>query len=113
ESWGGKQNPLTLPTTRSSDKAQKSSATVKISAAHFLRYKFTGSIQWRNRQQRSAPESVTRQRSFTGIYIAIIRQVDKHTPFTMARVILREITLNGRSNRVSLRIFFHICVKWL
>jgi len=23
ESWGGKQNPLTLPTTRRSDKAQK------------------------------------------------------------------------------------------
>ncbi|PLC35032.1 hypothetical protein C0Q87_24560 [Klebsiella aerogenes] len=39
ESWGGKQNPLTLPTTRSSDKAQKSSATVKISAVHFLCYK--------------------------------------------------------------------------
>jgi hypothetical protein len=40
ESWGGKQNPLTLPTTRSSDKAQKSSATVKISAVRFLCYKF-------------------------------------------------------------------------
>ncbi|EBJ3275758.1 hypothetical protein DSE37_21515 [Salmonella enterica] len=39
ESWGGKQNPLTLPTTRSSDKAQKSSATVKISAVRFLCYK--------------------------------------------------------------------------
>jgi len=36
ESWGGKQNPLTLPTTRSSDKAQKSSATVKICAVRFL-----------------------------------------------------------------------------
>ncbi|WP_348943230.1 hypothetical protein [Enterobacter vonholyi] len=36
ESWGGKQNPLTLPTTRSSDKAQKSSATVKIYAVRFL-----------------------------------------------------------------------------
>ncbi|EIR1696841.1 hypothetical protein LWM52_000271 [Escherichia coli] len=39
ESWGGKENPLTLPTTRSSDKAQKSSATVKISAVRFLCYK--------------------------------------------------------------------------
>ncbi|WP_165314575.1 hypothetical protein [Klebsiella pneumoniae] len=35
ESWGGKQNPLTLPTTRSSDKAQKSPAAVKISAVQF------------------------------------------------------------------------------
>jgi hypothetical protein len=41
ESWGGKQNPLTLPTTRSSDKAQKSPAAVKISAVHFLCYKFS------------------------------------------------------------------------
>ncbi|AVR01547.1 hypothetical protein B5M10_15545 [Pluralibacter gergoviae] len=40
ESWGGTQNPLTLPTTRSSDKAQKSSATVKISAVRFLCYNF-------------------------------------------------------------------------
>ncbi|EFN9754525.1 hypothetical protein DWS23_18210 [Escherichia coli] len=39
ESWGGKENPLTLPTTRSSDKAQKSSAAVKISAVCFLCYK--------------------------------------------------------------------------
>ncbi|WP_071825857.1 hypothetical protein [Metakosakonia massiliensis] len=39
ESWGGKQNPLTLPTTRSSDKAEKSSAAVKISAVCFLCYK--------------------------------------------------------------------------
>ncbi|POP45520.1 hypothetical protein CHU32_11195 [Superficieibacter electus] len=39
ESWGGVQNPLTLPTTRSSDKAQKSSATVKISAVRYLCYK--------------------------------------------------------------------------
>ncbi|MDU3233952.1 MAG: hypothetical protein E7B00_22205, partial [Citrobacter koseri] len=46
ESWGGKQNPLTLPTTRSSDKAQKSSATVKISAVRFLCYKsLSGSIR--------------------------------------------------------------------
>ncbi|AVL21353.1 hypothetical protein B1H42_12895 [Enterobacter cloacae subsp. cloacae] len=36
ESWGGKQNPLTLPTTRSSDKAQKSPAAVKICAVRFL-----------------------------------------------------------------------------
>jgi hypothetical protein len=45
ESWGGKQNPLTLPTTRSSDKAQKSSATVKISAVRFLCYKFSDSFR--------------------------------------------------------------------
>src|SRR5699024_1769825 len=39
ESLGGKENPLTLPTTSSSDKAHKSSATVKISAVSFLCYK--------------------------------------------------------------------------
>jgi hypothetical protein len=36
ESWGGRENPLTLPTTRGSDKAQKRSASVKNSAVHFL-----------------------------------------------------------------------------
>ncbi|MDT1800207.1 hypothetical protein QK887_23735, partial [Salmonella enterica subsp. enterica serovar Oslo] len=40
EIWGGKQNPLTLPTTRSSDKAQKSSAPVKFSEVRFLCYKY-------------------------------------------------------------------------
>jgi len=66
ESWGGKQNPLTLPTTRSSDKAQKSSATVKISAVRFLCYKSTpDSLRAESTAVFLTLSFVTSQRSFT------------------------------------------------
>jgi hypothetical protein len=71
ESWGGKQNPLTLPTTRSSDKAQKSPATVKICAARFLCYKSSPDSLRSEKKQRSSRSFVTRLRSLTVILLVI------------------------------------------
>ncbi|MDR2218527.1 MAG: hypothetical protein LBE26_09465, partial [Yokenella regensburgei] len=81
ESWGGKQNPLTLPTTRSSDKAQKSSATVKISAVRFLCYKFVPdsfSADTPGGDPRLHLQPVKGQS--LACYAAIVCQVVKHTP---------------------------------
>ncbi|RDT56643.1 hypothetical protein DXF93_01410 [Escherichia coli] len=80
ESWGGKQNPLTLPTTRSSDKAQKSSATVKISAVCFLCYKQPDSFrneQWRDS---SLPCVCNLSKVKTSVRAVAIWRADKHTP---------------------------------